>query len=151
MKYPPSLNLLSVAVILFSIAFLANACTKGKKMPTPSILSPLDSTHKLAGTWHMRVFEDTDQIAVFDSTYALRDTSIAIMVVNDSSITINNIVFSYTQPNSNDSMLYFWHIFHGDIYEAASVSYYFRKDSIVYEHLILVIPHGYQDRFYHTL
>jgi hypothetical protein len=139
-----------VVVLFFSIAFLAAACTKGKDTSTPLSLSPLDSTHKLAGIWAMRGFEDTDQIDTYDKTYALPDTNMAINVVNDSTITLNNLVFNYTAANSNDSMLYFWHIFHGDIFEEASVSYYFRKDSVVYEHLILVIPDGYQEKFYHT-
>ena len=150
MGYYKPFRLLTSLVIFSGMLILLNACSKGKKPPVPSILSPLDSTHKLAGTWPMRGFEDTNQLRTYDSTYLLHDTAIVITVVNDSTITINNLLFNYTKPNSNDSMFYFWHVFHGSIFEEASVSYYFRRDSIVFEHLILVIPNGYQEKFYHT-
>lgn len=150
MKFTRLFGNVYTILIIACVVMLTNACGKGKKAVTPVSLTPLESTHKMAGTRPMKGFADTDQVDVYDKVYTLPDTAMAISVINDSSITINNILYTYTPQSSNDSMLYFWHIFHGDIFEEASVSYYFRKDSIVCEHLLLVIPHGYLETIYHT-
>ena len=132
------------------------ACGKGKSTGvSPAILSPLDSTHKLARTWVMHGYEDTAQIDVYFNAFSIPDTSMPLSVINDSTVGIGSIALSYNDSSSNDSMICFWHTYLGPTpqtpeYQTASVYYYFQKDSLVVDLLVLAVPNGYVERKYHS-
>jgi len=131
---------------------LFSACAKGKREGTAAtILSPLDSMYKLAGTWPIRGYEDSNQIDISDTIFALNDTAILLTVVNDSTLSIGNDLLHYISTSSNDTMLYYWYVAPGPVWNQLSVSYYFLKDSIFFDHLRLAGPNnGYIEDRYHS-